>query len=68
MHERGRNGHGGPAGSRNASAKLNESDIPKIRSLLQSGRKRIDIAKEFGISRSVIHRIQTGRAWSHVTD
>jgi hypothetical protein len=37
--------------------KLSDEDIDKIRDLKNSGRKQIDIAKEFGVNREIIRRI-----------
>jgi hypothetical protein len=53
-------------GSRNGLAKLSESDIPRIRSLLAAGEDLLSIARIFSVSKSQIHSIKTGRTWSQV--
>lgn len=66
MHERGRNGHGGPAGSRNASAKLRESDIPVIRERLARGDTLLKIARDYSINKTTVNSIKSGKNWAHV--
>lgn len=67
MHERGRNGHGGAAGSRNASAKLREEDIPVIRERLARGDVGTAIASDYKVNKSIISKIKRGRTWSHIS-
>jgi hypothetical protein len=55
-----------PRGSNNGQAKLNESDIPVIRSLVRSGWSIREVASERGISRSQVQRIAAGEHWAHV--
>lgn len=61
-------------GSNNGHAILQESDIPKIRKLLKSGRNGIhgkrysqrEIAKIFGVNHYTISMIATGKTWKHL--
>lgn len=49
--------------------KLTEADILMIRSKVESGLARGDItnwAKQFGVSKTHIHRITTGKAYGHI--
>lgn len=50
-------------GSESANSKLHESDILKIRKDMRSRKK---IAMDFGVHKSTISAIKTGRTWSHV--
>lgn len=52
-------------GSRNASAKLSESDIPAIRS---DPRSLAQIARDYGVNFAAIHAVKKGRAWRHVAE
>jgi len=47
-------------------SKLNESDIPKIRSMVNSGEMQKDVAKRFGIKPSGVSLIMNGKIWKHV--
>lgn len=64
MFERGR----GPnrKGDRHPMAKLNEAQARRIRVLSELGRSHPAIAEEFGVSRSQVQRIASGRGWSHL--
>ena len=53
-------------GSSNGMAKLNESDIPKIRELLSSGVSQYKISKMFNVSRSAILLIHLKKRWVNV--
>lgn len=50
-------------GSRNAFAKLKESDIPEIR---RSTLPQKETARRYGVTPGVISHIMTGRTWRHV--
>lgn len=54
-------------GSDNARSKLTESDVLKIKTLLESGSSQTEIAKKFNVSNHAIFRIQHGYNWSHIT-
>lgn len=50
------------------TAKLTASDIPRIRERLAAGELHHDIAKDYGVSRSTISLIRSGRNWKGVTE
>ena len=52
-----------PMGERHHSSKLTVSDIKKIAKLKGNG---VLIAKQFGISRSLVSQIRTAKIWKHV--
>jgi group I intron endonuclease len=51
----------------NRATKLQPDDVMKIRSMLSQGHKHLDIALKFGVSRTVITRINSGARWSAVS-
>lgn len=53
-------------GERHSQHKLKDADIMKIRELLGRGHSQGAIANIFGVAQSVISRIKSGIAWSHV--
>jgi len=53
-------------GSERPLAKLSETDIPLIRSLLSSGVHQKTIAKMYSVQRTLISGIKMGRRWKHV--
>lgn len=52
-----------PRGSKHGNAKLSNSDVIKIRSL-RGKAKQADIAHWFGVDKSVISRVQSGKRWA----
>jgi hypothetical protein len=52
-------------GERNGSAKLTEEDVLKIRLQLNEGQSANSIAKEFGVSHTLINGIKKGTLWKH---
>lgn len=52
-------------GSYNGRAKLIESDIPIIRKLCENHLQK-DVGKLFGVNRTTISHIMTGKKWEHV--
>ncbi len=52
------------SGVRNKRSKLNESQVMAI---YWDGRSRSIIAKEYGISTTMVTKIKNGQAWQHVT-
>lgn len=50
-------------GEHNPKARLTFSDIPEIRRRLAAGDARRQIAADFGVSKSTIRQIHTGRTW-----
>jgi len=56
-------------GSKNANAKLTEAQIIEIRNLYQRNKRGYgcqSIAKQYGVSKSVIYRIISNKGWTHV--
>lgn len=53
-------------GERHPMAKLTEAQVMEIRGLHANGARRSDLARSFGVSRSMIYLIYTGRCWSHL--
>lgn len=47
-------------------AALEESDIPLIRQLLDSGMTQAEIADKFDVTRFTIGNIKKGKTWKHV--
>jgi hypothetical protein len=64
MARKGRCNRGDVARAANPSAKLTEEQVEQIRAL--RGQIRcIDVATQFGISKSQVSAIQTGRCWAN---
>ncbi len=62
-----RDRHGrGSKGSRNGSAKTNESDVIKIREMFSRGVKRKIILDQFKISEAQYYRIVNKTGWKHI--
>ena len=53
-------------GSMHRRAILTESDIPRIRAMLERGDTCISIAGIYGVTEGMIRHIKKGRAWTHV--
>lgn len=53
-------------GSRNGHAKLTEQNVRVIRKLLVGGVSKPEIGRRFGVDRSVISMISSGKRWRHV--
>lgn len=53
-------------GEKNPVSKLTKEDVLEIRKLLNRGIYQRTIAAKFGISRTCVSAIRTGRNWSHV--
>jgi hypothetical protein len=53
-------------GSQRANAKLDEDKVREIRRRRAEGEKAKDLAKEFGVSNTVIHFVVTRKSWVHV--
>jgi hypothetical protein len=55
------------SGENNGQAILNEDKVRQIRHLLKDGKLSCDeIAEQFGVTRSAIGFIKSGRTWKHV--
>jgi len=53
-------------GENNPSAKLTHNQVQEIRDLLTKRLTQVKIASMFGVSRSMVSMIKTGRYWGHV--
>jgi len=53
-------------GSKQASSKLKESDIPTIRLQLRNGHSCYALAKIYGVSETMVRNIRDNKNWSHV--
>lgn len=54
-------------GERNGSAVLTTAQVSTIRSRYAAGRQSVrSLADEFGVGKSMIHNIVTGKSWRHV--
>ena len=58
--------HNPVRGSQVGTSILSETDVSRIRAMLDDGNKAVNIAKTFGVSRATIGDIKTGRRWVHV--
>jgi DNA-binding XRE family transcriptional regulator len=56
-----------PAGAAHHAAKITEEQVREIKQLLAASVRQADIAERFGVDRTTICNIKTGRSWSHVT-
>jgi len=59
--------HRVPRGSRIGTSKLTETRVLQIKIHLANGKNCRQVALEFGVSRSSISRIRSGKAWRHLT-
>lgn len=53
-------------GSKSARATISESQVLEIKRRLAAGDKGVSLAAEYGVSKSIISHIATGRAWGHI--
>jgi hypothetical protein len=53
-------------GERNGSAKLTEDDVRSIRRSLAAGERQCDLMRRYGVARSTMCNIATGKRWSHI--
>ena len=54
-------------GSKQGRAILSEEDVPKVRQMLAAGISQSEVARRFGVSHSVIFRIEHQKTWKHVS-
>lgn len=54
------------SGENNGQAKLTNEDIRTILAMWANGTRGIDIAREFGVTKSTISKIVRGDAWTHI--
>ncbi len=57
---------GTQVGVKNPSAKLNEDKVREIRRRVSAGESRVQVAKQYGVSASVVNRTVRREKWSHV--
>lgn len=62
--ERGRTN--APKGEASPNAKLSRADVRDIMKRTAAGASNTEIASVYGISRALVHAVQTGRAWGHL--
>lgn len=55
-----------PPGERCPTSKLTDLQVERIREALARGDTKISIAKKFGVSKSCIKSIHSGRTWGHL--
>lgn len=53
-------------GSTHGMSKLKDSDILKIKSLLETGERVTKIARSFNVGHGIISKIKKGKNWSHI--
>lgn len=53
------------AGSRHGMSKLTEADVAEIKMQFAAGRRRKEIAAEFGIRHDYVAAVANGRRWKH---
>lgn len=54
------------AGTRNGNAKMTDSKVTKMRELKAQGSKTRQLAKHFGLSRTAVQKICSGKMWRHL--
>ena len=55
-----------PHGERHWQARLTETDVKRIRSLVESGQSQREVAAQFGIGHVEVSRIVHRRRWAHI--
>jgi hypothetical protein len=55
-----------PRGTLRPNSKLNEVDIPRIRSMCKEGVSQSRVGKMFGVSQSAIWAIVQNKKWTHI--
>lgn len=53
-------------GSKHGNAKLTEEDVRNIKNRANSGETQLQISLGYGIARTTVNRIVTGKGWKHV--
>lgn len=66
MVERGRCNKRDQSGENNGASKLTNEQIEIIRRRIARGETNVRIAKDFGVTHSMISRIRRGKAWSAI--
>jgi hypothetical protein len=62
------NGFRDARGSNNGNNKLTEKIVLRIKKLLRSDMRGIDIARQFDVTKTTISRIKLGKNWKHVKE
>lgn len=57
----------GSKGSAHPYSKLNEEQVVEIREMLAQGRTGSEIARSYGVNKTVVSGIKLGKTWKHVT-
>lgn len=65
MRDALRDPSGSHVGQNNGNAKLSESDVRAIKSLLARGASQTAIASTYGVGPATINAIAVGRSWAH---
>lgn len=55
---------GAPRGERHPGSKLTSWQVSELRLRIDQGENQYSLAKEFGVSQSIISNIKTGKRWS----
>lgn len=55
-----------PRGERNGNAKLTEWHVRIMRRLFREGKTKTQIAREFGVGDTAVHKIVTGKRWRNL--
>jgi Trp operon repressor len=64
-----REGHRGDyRGEWNGNARLTTEDVCDIKALLDRGVSQRTIARQFGVSQSIVSKIKRGTAWAHISE
>ncbi len=66
MVEKGRCRSAGPRGEQNGMSRLTKADVLEIKSKRAYGTNQYVLAKEYGVSQSLISLVCSGKVWSHV--
>jgi len=53
-------------GSAHRDAKLTESDVPEIKTLVEAGKSHRAIGKMYGVTHAAIGALVRGHTWKHV--
>lgn len=54
------------SGEKHPRSKLTEKDVLEIRELIKNGANRVDIAKQYNVSKGAVNKIATRENWSHI--
>ena len=57
----------GAKGERNSQAKLTAATVRELRALAADGHSQAQLARRFGVGKTTVEAVLTGRTWAHVT-